>query len=264
MLTNKRGSYIVDAAITLPIFMLAVMILSGIILMYASIEDSSFITANEMRLCAYEAIGTGVADSLGAGSGGALGAVGYANMPYKIKRDSMAAHGQITDMRAVDIGYRASRWGQDELILLKMRIYFEAGRPLIPVKKIHYDLPMVTRAYVGKTRDADPMSDSEMAGGGDPVFIFPKRGEKYHSKGCDFLKAASTSGTLSASIKSEYKPCPLCKSAGAADGSLIYYFPAAGEDYHLPGCQALQRNYIEIDRQAAKDRGYTACAKCGG
>lgn len=261
---NKKGSYIVDAAITLPIFILAVIILSGIILMYAAIENCSFITANEMRLCSYEAIGAGVAGDMGAGSADLIGAAGYLNVPYRIKRDSMAGSGQIRDMRVTDFGYRSKRWGQDELIILKMRLYFEAGKPLGLDNKLHYDLPMVTRAYVGKKRNADPMSDAEMAGGGDPVYIFPKRGEKYHSKGCGFLKAVSESGTLTPALKMKYKSCPICGSSSAPEGALVYYFPAAGEDYHLPGCQALKRDYIEIERQVAKERGYTACSKCGG
>jgi hypothetical protein len=172
IVANKKGTYIVDAAITLPIFMLAVIILSGIILMYTGIENSSFITANEMRRCAYEAIGADPAGSGGAGT--AVGAAASLNMPYRIKRDSMAGCGSIDDMRVTEFGYRTSRWGQDELIIMNMRLYFETGKPLGLDNKVKYDLPMVTRAYVGKIRNMKAMSDEEMAGGGDPVFIFPK------------------------------------------------------------------------------------------
>ena len=98
----------------------------------------------------------------------------------------------------------------------------------------------------------------------EAVYIFPKRGEKYHSRGCTFLRAASTSTALSSSVRKKYKGCPLCHSSKAADGALVYYFPSDGEDYHLPGCPALQRNYIEIERGTALKRGYTACSKCGG
>ena len=128
-----------------------------------------------------------------------------------------------------------------------------------------YDLSLVTRAYVGRERDVGNMSADDFADDdSEPVFIFPKRGEKYHSEGCGFLRAASTSGPLTASVRSKYRSCPLCHSGKAGIGSLVYYFPAAGEDYHLPGCAALQRNYIETDKRTALERGYTACSKCGG
>ena len=35
-------------------------------------------------------------------------------------------------------------------------------------------------------------------------------------------------------------------------------------NHHLSGCSALQRNYVEIDKKDAVERGYTPCSKCGG
>ena len=54
--TNKKGSYIIEAAITLPVFLIALIVMSSIILMYACIEDCIFIAANELRRGAAEAI----------------------------------------------------------------------------------------------------------------------------------------------------------------------------------------------------------------
>ena len=248
-LTNKKGSYIVEAAITLPVFILAVVIMCSAILMYACIEDCSFIAANELRLGAAEA---SLADTSLA-------------VPYRIRKKITGKHSQIESMKLRDSGYRDSRWGADELIIVSYRMRLKTGNPLGIKAEADYDLSLVTRAYVGRERDESNMSESEFADSdSEPVYIFPKRGEKYHAKGCGFLKAASTSGTLTASIKARYKSCPLCHSGRASTGALIYYFPAAGDDYHLPGCAALQRNYIEIDKATAVERGYTACSKCGG
>ena len=157
-LKNRRGSYIIEAAIVLPVFLIAVIVMSSVILMYACIENCNFMTAAEMRKCAAEAIYTDT----------------YMLMPYRLK----------------------------------------------------------------------------------------KKKKKTHTQG--FLTAASTSGVLNTTIKKKYKSCPLCGSGKAKKGSRIYYFPSAGEDYHLPGCSALQRNYIEIDKRDAIERGYTPCSKCGG
>ena len=141
----------------------------------------------------------------------------------------------------------------------------KTNNPLGIKAEADYDLALVTRAYVGRERDEDNMTAEEFADDdAEAVYIFPKRGEKYHSKGCTFLRAASTSAALSGSIRRKYKACPLCHSSKAENGALIYYFPSDGEDYHLPGCASLQRNYIEIDKGTALRRGYTACSKCGG
>lgn len=247
--TNKKGSYIIEAALTLPVFLIAVIVMSSIILMYACIEDCNFIAANELRRGAAEAV---IADTSIA-------------VPYRIRKEIEEKHSQVGSARLKDAGFRTSRWGIDELISVEYTLRLRTNNPLGINAAADYELSLVTRAYVGRERNEGNMPAEEFADeGSEPVFIFPKRGEKYHSGGCAFLKAASRSGTLTGSIKKKYKSCPLCHSGRADTGSLIYYFPAAGEDYHLPGCPSLQRNYIEIEKSVAIERGYSACSKCGG
>ena len=249
MLINKKGSYLVEAAIALPVFIIAVIVMSSVILMYACIEDCTFMAANELRRGAAEAV---IADTSIA-------------LPYRIRKEIENGHSQVRSAGLIDEGYRCERWGIDELLLVDFRLRMKTGNPLGIKAEADYDLALATRAYVGRERDEKNMSAEEFADeDAEPVYIFPKRGEKYHSKGCTFLRAASTSSALSASIRRKYRSCPLCHSSKAGNGSLIYYFPSDGEDYHLPGCPSLQRNYIEIDRDTARRRGYTACSKCGG
>jgi hypothetical protein len=246
---GRDGSYIVEAAVTLPLFLIAVLVMSSVILMYACIESCSFIAANELRMGSAEAV---FADT------GIL-------IPYRLKTHIRENFSQVESARTIDYGFRTSRWGQDELILVTMNLKMRTKNPAGIRAAASYDLGLVTRAYVGKIRDVESMTDGEMSGeDAVPVFIFPKRGEKYHSKGCTFLRAASTSTSLTDSMRRKYRACPLCHSSGAANGALVYYFPSDGEDYHLPGCASLQRNYIEIDKGTARRRGYTACSKCGG
>ncbi len=249
MLTNKKGSYIIEAAITLPVFLCAVIIMSSIILMYSCIEDCNFIAANELRRAAAEAA---VADTSLA-------------VPYRIRREIETGHSRIESARLREAGLRTSRWGTDELLIIDFDLRLRSKNPLGINAVADYDLSLVTRAYVGRERDEGNMTAEEFAAeDSKPVYIFPKRGERYHSEGCDFLNASSRSGALSETIRNRYKACPLCHSGSAETGALIYYFPAAGEDYHLPGCPSLQRNYIEVDKSVAVERGYTACSKCGG
>ena len=249
MLTNKKGSYLVEAAIALPVFIIAVMVMSSVILMYACIEDCSFIAANELRRCAAEAV---MADTSVA-------------LPYRIRKEIEDTHSQVNSAKLTDAGLRCRRWGVDELLLVSFRLGLKTGNPLGIKAEADYELALATRAYVGRERDENSMTAEEFEDeDAEAVYIFPKRGEKYHAKGCTFLRAASTSGALSGSVKRKYKSCPLCHSSRAENGALVYYFPSDGEDYHLPGCPSLQRNYIEIDKGTALERGYTACSKCGG
>ena len=102
MFTNKKGSYIIEAAITLPVFLCAVIIMSSIILMYSCIEDCNFIAANELRRAAAEAA---VADTSLA-------------VPYRIRREIETGHSRIESARLREAGLRTSRWGTDELLII--------------------------------------------------------------------------------------------------------------------------------------------------
>jgi len=249
IITNKKGSYIVEAAVTLPVFLIAVIVMSSVILMYSCIEDCNFIAANELRRGAAEAA---FADT-------------SMVVPYRIRKEIEEKHSQVSSLVLRDAGFRTKRWGVDELLIVDYSLRLKTNNPLGINASADYDLSLVTRAYVGRTRNGPNMTAEQFAAdGSEPVYVFPKRGEKYHSEGCEFLNAASTSTALNESIKKKYKSCPLCHSSKAKNGDLIYYFPAAGEDYHLPGCPSLQRNYIEIDKSVAIERGYTPCGKCGG
>ena len=238
-----------EAALTLPVFLIAVITLNSIILMYACIEDCNFIIANELRRAAAEA---SVADT-------------SVTVPYRVRRATEDKHSQIKSEKLMDACFRTSRWGIDELLAVDYRLRLKANDPLGMKASADYELSFVTRAYVGRERDGPAMSADEFADNdARAVYIFPKRGERYHSEGCTFLKAACRSGPLTESIRKRYKACPLCHSSNAGAGALVYYFPSDGEDYHLRGCPSLQRNYIEIDLDTAVERGYTPCGKCGG
>ena len=68
-----------EAAITVPVFIISVICLSSVILMYACIEDCNFIAASEMRKAACEAI---VSDTA-------------VTVPYRIKKEIVNGHSLV-------------------------------------------------------------------------------------------------------------------------------------------------------------------------
>lgn len=246
---NKRGEYIVEASISFPIFLIAVVVMTSIILMFACIEDANYIVATELRRAAIEAE--------------------YADtsllLPQRINSRIKDNHSQVKELRTIDYRYRKEFLGIDELIAIKIKMRMKINNPLNFASESNYDIALVTRAYVGKERIIFPMTEEEMSrSGAEAVFVFPKRGEKYHTKDCVVMHAASTSTILSKNLKSKYKACPKCHSKKAELGSLVYIFENDGESYHLPGCETLERNYVEMSRAVAIRRGYEPCLKCGG
>ena len=246
--TNKRGSYILETTISLPIFMIAVIVMSSIILMFSCIEDANFIAGTELRRAAAEAIY--VDTSL--------------LIPGRIG-ERIRTHAQVEDLDLIDYAYRDKRLGQDEVISIRYKMKLKTNNPLDLAARADYDVSLITRAYVGKTRDIANMNAAELMNkNARGVYIFPKSGEKYHSEGCSVLHAKYKSAVLDANIRERYSSCPVCHSSKATNGTLIYYFPSDGKDFHLAKCPCLDRNYIEVDIDTARERGYTACSKCGG
>lgn len=246
---TKRGNYIVEAAITLPVFVIVLIVLNSIILMYVCIEDSNFITAKELRKAAAEAVLTDISPAV----------------PYDIAKEIKGNNSVAEDLIITDYMYRQSTPQNDELIGISFRMQMKAPNPMGLASEAEYNGSCITRAYVGKTRQLCPMTDAAMSGeDSEPVFIFPNRGERYHNKGCNTLTAHSTAAILGSAVRSSYRACPKCGSRKLPDGALVYVFPDEGEAFHAGECETLERNYIEVEKRTAVDRGYTPCLKCGG
>ena len=52
---NKKGSHIIEATKCLPIYIMAIILLSSIILLYSAAENITFSVADELRVAAIEA-----------------------------------------------------------------------------------------------------------------------------------------------------------------------------------------------------------------
>jgi hypothetical protein len=248
LITNKKGSYIVETALTLPVFLISLIVLSSIILMYACIEDSNFILANTMRRSAVEAKYTDLS----------------AFIPVEVRKIIKGSHSQVEAMYITDYIYRGNLGENDEVIALSMDMEMNSDNPLGLGSRAEYELSLATRAYVGRDREKDPMSEEEFKKSAQAVYVFPKSGEKYHTADCTFVRSGSTSVSLTDAVRRKYHSCPVCDSKNAVDGAIVFIFPNYGDSYHIAGCPTIERRYIEMDKTVAIDRGYTACSKCGG
>lgn len=245
---NKRGNYIVESAICLPMAIVALMVLFSVILMYSCIEDANYIAASEVRRASVEGL--------------------YkeydATLPFRIDK-RVKSYSQVKSINITEYGYKCNKWANDEIIAVRYNLFLETSNPIGIASSAKYTLSCASRAYVGKIRDVRNMTAEEFEETGDEtVLIFPKAGERYHRNGCSVLKSACRLTSLSSDVKRQYSSCRLCKSEDATLGTAVYIFPSDGKSYHLPGCGTLERNFIEIMKKTARDRGYTPCLKCGG
>lgn len=246
---NKKGSYLVEGALCLPLFIVFVVVLLSVILMYAAIENGYYCTADEMRRAMIEV--PAVKTALPAGT-------------RARKRISEYSH-LVSSCNLAEVRTGAVNGPVDKAIKLSIQVHLKADNPMNLMAEGDYRASVMGRAYEGKERMVSPASAAHMQNrSAEGVYVFPKRGEKYHKRGCTFLKTNTLSFALTPSIRKKYKKCPVCRSGKSANGTMVYVFPEYGESFHLQNCNVLQRKFTEIERETALERGYSPCGKCGG
>ena len=241
---NKRGSYIIEAAVILPVFILTVIVLAGIIPWISSCENIIFSAADEMRL---ETVRTYLTDK-----------AGQLALPVRLKARVEKENPDLSSFNITGYRFRYSANGIDDLITLDFRAGGRQKNPSGAFSKLAFYGSLTGRAFTGSYHKA--ASDYDR----DRVCIFPESGKKYHNRDCTYVKSNCELVYLSQSVKASYHPCPNCDSEGAGIGTPVFIFESSGRAYHLGSCRSVDRYFIEVGREEAEKKGYTPCKKCGG
>ncbi len=241
---NKRGSYIVEAAVILPIFILTVVVLAGIIPWIAVCENITFSAADEMRL---ETVRTYLTDK---GSPLAL--------PARLKNRVERENSQLSTFTVTEYRCGYSENEIDDLITLDFRAGSRQKNPAGSFSSTAFSGSLTGRAFTGSYHKVVSDYDSNR------VCIFPENGTKYHDRECTYIKSNCELVYLSQSVKASYHACPNCNSENAKIGTPVFVFESSGRAYHLGSCRSVDRYFIEVGREEAEKKGYTSCKKCGG
>ena len=118
-------------------------------------------------------------------------------------------------------------------------------------------LKLIYRPFIGESsRIAE--SDDEL------VYIFPKRGIRYHRAGCGTMVNGDIEIILNPSVRSRYKACLICKPASLPDGAFVCMYSESSDVYHRRSCASVTKSFETMTKQEARDQGYTPCLLCLG
>ena len=192
----RRGSLFVDAACTLPVFILSVCLLISLINQANAEQDS------------------------------------YAKMRgrAKIQVDAIAASGLGI---STDVLFQIDWPGNGVLTKL------------------------IYRPFIGESENIAETEDYL-------VYVFPKRGERYHRDGCSTMKAGDIETVLTRSLRRKYKACQICKPGKLPDGALVCIYSDASDVFHRRSCASITKSYETMTRSEAERKGYTPCMHCIG
>lgn len=258
MRNSKKGGYIAEAAIVLPIFIVAVILLISIVPRAARCERLVYAICDEMT---------------------------QENIQAHFFKSYMRCKSNLTDgaLRALksDDSFSVDRLGYchtdrvrsgrtsmviDDVITADFTAFITYLDPLSMGSDMEFSGKIKCRPYTGTERREEAMSreDMERDENSDPVYVFPKSGERYHRKDCSVLNPACEAAVFSQDIRKRYGSCSLCNSGEKSIGSTVFLFRQAGEAYHTGRCSTVDKYYIEMERSEAGEKGYTACLICGG
>ena len=249
-LFEKRGSYLVEAAIILPIFILGLIAIISVIPAISKAERVVFQTSDEMRLECIKSV--------------------YLKNPIGLPARTMLrcrkSDKAIKNFFAYSTIYCGSSAHMDEMINLKWNT--DVIQPTLAdlFDNISLNGKLIGRSFAGYQRAHNPTDRSVFEDNMDsrPVYIFPNEGSKYHGENCRILKSAAKVNVLTRSFRKKHKPCKLCKAKTIQLSEYVYTFNNGDVRYHRASCNLVKRRYIKIDLSIAEKRGYEPCKICGG
>jgi hypothetical protein len=248
---SKKGSFTLEAAIFLPVFIIGVLTLAYLLKLLAVQENVFHSAVDETRVAA----------------------AGALLSPYPvfferdlIERISEENGNELENFRLSSFSYRFSRGAYSEQIELRLDYDIGVKLPDAIIKAIPVSDTILCRAFTGADNSGPAMSADELEDDKESytVWIFPRAGTKYHGENCSYIKVWPKEMPLSGSLRRRYEPCKLCDPVDLTNGSLVYCFTASGEVFHRGSCSSVDRYVVSIQKDEAVSRGYTPCAKCGG
>lgn len=205
---NKSGSYITEAAISLPILVIAICSLILIIKIIMICEGICFSTAD------------GLIDIIRNPQENILSV----SLCKKIEKKVLSDESELTNFKVVDADYVAFSEDEQKSIIVKTRGCFTVQNIIGIDGRISFEQTFVARSMAGKDNKGEILTEESFSGGGisTKVVVFPKYGEKYHTKECTYVKRAQKESAVKLEMEKNdagikgYKPCLVC--GGVANG----------------------------------------------
>lgn len=201
-MTDKKGSYLVEAAMTLPVFILAVVALSLLIQIIAICENIGHLTALEIKAADLQAFHK-------------LQAVSLCNQIEERVREDCE---KLTDFQVTNVNYLFKGTHTYDLIGVTTQARFTVQNPIGLHGEIQFKEKLLSRGFTGALQDASPLEEAAFHENGNStaVVVFPKYGMRYHIPSCTVVASESKRQNQGLEMSGEdakrkgYTPCLIC------------------------------------------------------
>ena len=203
-MNNKKGGYIVEAAISLPALIISVCSLILIIKIAMVCEGICFSTVDSL----IDIIRNPQENFLSV------------SLCKRIEKKVLSDESELTDFEVTNIEYACMDGDEEEHILLAAKAGFSVVNPLGINGCITFGEQLIARPMVGVRKSGTPLAeDAFLSGNSKKVVVFPKYGKKYHTKECIYVKRAQNDSAEKLEMEKNdaglkgYTPCLVCGGA---------------------------------------------------
>lgn len=201
---DKRGSYTVEAALSLPVLILCICALVLIIRIVAVCESVCFYSGREMMEIS-------------------LGAYRHVNSVSLCDEmeETVGEESGLSDFKITGFRYLYNDGEFTDLIEVQSRARFKVVNAVGINGKIEFTHSILARGFTGAIQDGDPLSEDEFCNGesSQPVFVFPRYGKRYHRPGCRYVKQEIKGNSYKLKMEKDdavgkgYTACKICGGA---------------------------------------------------
>jgi hypothetical protein len=151
---------------------------------------------------------------------------------------------------------------ETERTMLPNTVSYTVSVPLSAFgRQLRFREVLLARPFIGEEPIDGPLGGEALEEDGTAVWVFPRRGERYHKKECRIVTVYPFERILTASLKRIYEPCSNCRPGGLTIGTPVYVF-ATGDVYHRQSCASVTRYVVPMAEEQAYGKGYTPCSYC--
>ena len=199
IINNRRGSYIAEAALTLPVFILCVTALALIIRIIAICENIGFVTSAEARDISLAKISLCTEK----------------NIEERVYEENP----ELTDFCITNLDYLYRDGNIDDLTGINSKSLFTVKNPVGIGGQIEFTQGLLFRVFTGAERSEGPLSEKDFTEYEEskPVVVFPKYGIRFHVKTCRYVRQEYDGQEYRIEMELEdaklkgYTPCIVCK-----------------------------------------------------
>lgn len=274
---NSKGSLTVEAALFLPVFIIAVLTIGFIMKIFYVQEYVQHALADETTKIAAEAYMTSPSQKV-------LSTLGIdkicdpekqisSKISERISEDLQFLHIEDTPETKhfsylFDGRYESLEEGHlyrvntDDLIDVALTYQVSTPFSIRFTENFNLIQRVTVRAWTGVKEKDHPIDFETMAEEGEVVYIFPRAGQRYHQKNCTTITNHPSLYIMTEKINSQYDPCKLCKARQLKIGDDVYVYKRSGEVFHSKECPLVDKYVVAIPLEDAKEKNYTPCKLC--